>query len=183
MKVLELKGGFMNWNEIPQFISTESCYHVNYGLVGYVKWIEEEQKELNLQLNPDFQRGHVWTEAQQQKYIEYILMGGKSGRTFYFNWPSSRICHELDYNDYVCVDGLQRTTAIQKFIHNELKVFGQFYKDFGKELGRTEYSLNIRVNDLQSKKDVLTWYVEMNEGGTPHSKDEIERVKNMIIQL
>jgi hypothetical protein len=34
----------------------------------------------------------------------------------------------------------------------------------------------VHVNDLKSKKEVLTWYIEMNAGGTPHSKEEIDRV-------
>ena len=36
------------------------------------------------------------------------------------------------------------------------------------------------VNNLQTKKEVLQWYVDMNAGGTPHTNDEIERVRRMI---
>ena len=36
------------------------------------------------------------------------------------------------------------------------------------------------VNDLKTKKEVLQWYIEMNTGGTPHSQEEILRVKNML---
>lgn len=39
------------------------------------------------------------------------------------------------------------------------------------------------VNDLQTEKEVLQWYVDMNSGGTPHTNDEIERVKKMIQEL
>lgn len=88
-----------------------------FGFISYVDFIEDEIREYNLNMNPDFQRGHVWTEIQQSKYVEFILKGGKSGRDFYFNWNP-------DTNDYVCVDGLQRTTALQNFVHNKLKVFG-----------------------------------------------------------
>lgn len=43
--------------------------------------------------------------------------------------------------------------------------------------------ITIHVNDLQTEKDVLQWYVEMNEGGTPHTEEEIQRVKDMIGKL
>ena len=30
---------------------------------------------------------------------------------------------------------------------------------------------------------VLQWYIELNDGGTPHSSKEIQRVKNMLNEL
>lgn len=41
----------------------------------------------------------------------------------------------------------------------------------------------LNVNDLKTEKEVLQWYIDMNAGGTPHTSDEIERVKRMILQL
>ena len=49
------------------------------------------------------------------------------------------------------------------------------YKD--KMLRRVEMRLNI--NGLKSKKDVLKWYLQINDGGIPHTKEEIERVKKL----
>lgn len=45
------------------------------------------------------------------------------------------------------------------------------------------YSLIFHINDLKSKKEVLQWYLDMNAGGTPHTSEEIERVKKMIEEL
>ena len=39
------------------------------------------------------------------------------------------------------------------------------------------------MNYLESKKEILEWYIDMNFGGTPHTNEEIERVKKMIQQL
>ena len=33
---------------------------------------------MGLQFNPDFQRGHVWTEGQQIAFMEFLLKGGKT---------------------------------------------------------------------------------------------------------
>ena len=38
----------------------------------------------------------------------------------------------------------------------------------------------VNVNDLQTKREVLQWYIEMNSGGTPHTEAEIERVKKLM---
>lgn len=170
----------MKWNEIPKFKEFGMLNPENIGFVGYVKRIQKEVNDYNLQLNPDFQRCHVWTEEQQIAYVEFFLKGGKSGRDFYFN---------LNDDEYVCVDGLQRTTALMRFVNNEIKVFGQYFDefDFDKFLveyqARAEFAINIYLNNLSSKKEILEWYVDMNSGGTPHSKEEIERVQKMIVEL
>lgn len=172
----------MKWNEIPKFKEFDMTSPIEIGFVSYVQFIKDEIEKYNLQMNPDFQRGHVWTENQQISYVEFILRGGKSGRDFYFNW-------NRDTDEYVCVDGLQRTTALEKFVNGEIKVFGQYFDEFGFTkfiVGGnplSEYKVRIYQNNLNSKKEVLQWYVDMNVGGTPHTNEEIERAKRMIEEL
>ena len=84
------------------------------------------------------------------------------------------------YNNYVCVDGLQRITAISHFVHNELKVFGSYFREFTDSPSIIENTIRVHINDLKSYEEVLTWYIEMNSGGTPHSEREIERVKTLL---
>lgn len=172
----------MKWSEIPKFKEFGIVNPVNYGFVLYVEFINEQIDKYDLQLNPEFQRGHVWTEEQQMKYIEFILRGGKTGRDFYFNWNQKT-------NEYVCVDGLQRTKAFVRFVTGEIMVFGQYYDDFGftkRVAGYNplpEFQINVYMNHLENKKEILEWYVDMNSGGTPHTNAEIERVKKMILEL
>ena len=47
----------------------------------------------------------------------------------------------------------------------------------------TRNSIKVNINDLKSEKEVLQWYVDMNAGGTPHTNEEINRVKKMIEKL
>lgn len=104
----------MRFRDIPQFIS-DGSYQVNVSWEYMMEWLDRLINEEGLQLNPDFQRGHVWTEDQQVKFLEFILRGGKTGRTLYFNDPYWHSCRpKTGYSDFVCVDGLQRITAIQK---------------------------------------------------------------------
>ena len=172
--------------DIPQFTSSGS-YQVNYSLTSLVREIEEEVSEMGLQLNPEFQRGHVWTEKQQIAWLEYHLRGGKSGNTIYLNnpfWDSYREPKQNEYSDYVCVDGLQRITASQRFVHNEIKVFGSYFKEYEDRLRLANgATMTLNVNNLKSEKEVLQWYIDMNAGGTPHTNEKIERVKKMKKKL
>lgn len=56
------------FRDIPQFISSFGCYHVDIPVSGLDKTINNYKKDYGLELNPDFQRGYVWTKKQQVKY-------------------------------------------------------------------------------------------------------------------
>lgn len=164
----------MKFSELPK-LTRMGTYNVDYELKYFVPHIMEEIEE-GLVLNPDFQRGHVWTEEQQIKFIEYFLMGGDVG-VIHFNapyWPNVS-----DDGTYVCVDGLQRLTAYMRYFNNEIKAFGYYYKEME---GRPSNHIKISVNNLKTRKEVLNWYIEMNSGGTPHSKEEIDKVKNLLLE-
>lgn len=173
------------FKDIMQFTS-DGCYQVNYPITSLIKHIEEEVETMGLQLNPNFQRGHIWTEEQQIAWLEYHFRGGKSGNTIYLNYPfwgSIKEPNTTEYKDYVCVDGLQRITAAQRFVHNEIKVFGSYYREFEDNIRVLPRMMVLNVNNLKTEKEVLQWYIDMNSGGTPHSKQEIEKVKQMILNL
>ena len=166
----------VTFSDIPQFTKTPN-YKVDVFLEDFERRIERDIKEYGLQLNPDFQRGHVWTEEQQIKYVEFILKGGKTGLDIYCNHPG----WFRDWKgDYVVVDGLQRITAIMKFLNNEIKVFGYYRNEFEVHIPIGIF-FHWHVNDLKTNKAVLRWYVEVNSGGTPHTEEEIDRVKRMMI--
>lgn len=38
----------------------------------------------------------------------------------------------------------------------------------------------LNINDLQTKADVLQWYIDFNSGGVVHTDEEIERVKKLL---
>lgn len=168
------------FKEIPQF-TRPGGYEVDYPLPNLVIWVEQSIREEGLQMEPDFQRGHVWTEAQQIAFIEFLLRGGRSGRVLYLNNPSWRIQVESGaYNDFVCVDGLQRYTAIRRFIQNEIQVFGSYYKEYTDQLSISLNTMRVNINTLPTKAAVLRWYLEMNAGGTPHDVSELSRVRAML---
>ncbi|ADO59652.2 DUF262 domain-containing protein [Paenibacillus polymyxa] len=169
----------MNFSDIPQF-TRFGTWECNFSLVSFVRFIEEAERDEGLEMNPDFQRGHVWTEEQQVRYIEFLLRGGKTARTIYLNhshWNKRSDTSSESF--YVCVDGLQRATAIRRFVNNEIRVFGLLFKEF-EGSPRIVQGVFIHVNDLPTRKEVLQWYIEFNSGGTVHSEEEINRVKELL---
>lgn len=168
----------MKFKDIPQF--PKIYYSINLSWTDLEHWLERQSSQRedlsSLNINPDFQRGHVWTKKQQIAYIEFILSGGSSGRHLYFNHPGWMSSFK---GEFVLVDGLQRITAALEFIHNKLPAFGSIYSQFEDRL-HDEVDFIVNISKLQTRKEVLQWYVLMNSGGTPHSQAEIERVKQLL---
>ena len=170
----------MLYKDIPKFTSVGN-YEVNFSLLSFPKAIEDYQKS-GLQLNPDFQRGNVWNIDQQRGYIEFLLRGGETAKTFYFNQPGWM----SDWSgDFVCVDGLQRITALLKFLDDKLTIFNDiFLHDIeDRKIMLRRLNVKINVNNLKTRKELLQWYIDFNSGGTIHSEKEIERVKKMLKEI
>lgn len=171
---------YTRFADIPQFTRSGS-YAVDFPIHYLVKWINEEVQEQGLDLSPIFQRGHVWTECQQIRFVEFLLRGGKTGRDLYFNNPGfHRSVPHGSYDEYVCVDGLQRITAIQKFVNNQIRVFGSSFAEYTDFPSFSNALIRVHVNDLKTEEEVIRWYLEMNSGGTPHSKSELDRVAELL---
>lgn len=155
-------------------------YRVNVPLDYVSKKIKEwESKESiggTLEINPDFQRGNVWTEKQQIKYMEYLLKNASSGKEIYFNHPNWMGSWE---GSFVLVDGLQRLTAVLNFLNNKIKVYNTYYKNYEDKLP-ISLDLIFNIATLKTREEVLQWYLDFNTGGTIHSKEEIKKVKRLL---
>jgi len=157
------------WELIPQLPAS----HYEVDVIWH--YLERELAWLGsgLNLDPDYQRAHVWTEAQQVAYVEYVLMGGEVSKSITWNaveWPAVGAPVEL-------VDGKQRLEAARKFIRGDLEVFGMRYRK-GDSLS-IKSGFKFRICSLE-RADVLRLYLNINAGGTPHTAEEIERVRGML---
>ncbi len=165
-----------NINEIPQFIGTRCNYEVDVGWNYFDDFLETSLGDCEVHLNPDFQRGHVWTNLQQQRYIEYVLRGGRCAKDLIF---ASEGFSSSGTNPVYLVDGLQRLTAIQGFLKDKVPAFGYYYSEYDGRLRSTHHRFHVRVLDI-GRKDILQLYLDLNAGGTPHTEAEIERVRKML---
>lgn len=149
-----------------------------------------------LQLTPDFQRGLVWTQEQRVQYIEGLLSGamGMHGRLITFNCSSygHALDAETDIPGMVCLDGLQRLSAVRDFIGRKFKVCPaldleqgegvewDYFSDTRYSMERIGNGLIFQILNFVRKKDVLNYYLMLNSGGTAHSPEEIQRITQML---
>ena len=99
----------MKFSDIPK-VTGDGLYNVNVEWRDLLETLEHYQDSRDglcvLDLDPDFQRGYVWTEAQQIAYVEYRLKGGGAGvNRILFNC----VGHMGSYlGPFQIVDGKQR---------------------------------------------------------------------------
>ncbi len=164
------------FSEIPQFTS-RGRYEVTIPWRDLVHVLDGYSKDFNIDLNPDFQRGHVWTKEQQMRYVEFILRGGHGGRVILFNHPGWMKTFE---GDMVLVDGKQRLEAVTKFLNNQMNAFGFLYCDYEDKLNFTDHYFLFNVNNLKTRKEVLQYYLDFNSGGTVHTQEELDKVWTLL---
>lgn len=156
---------------------------------GIERFIEDHSKEGGVDLDPDFQRGHVWTDQNRTRYVEHLLRGGQHGRVIVWNSPTYEYRNRRADSDLpstlVIVDGKQRLTAIRRFIADEVMVFGgNRLSDFDAKsqkdilIGTSQYlRLTMHMHGLQYRRELLDLYLQLNEGAIAHAPEEIERVR------
>lgn len=83
----------------------------HYSFFDYLRKISEGQ----IILNPDFQRNKVWKSVQKSQFIESAILGLPLPPVYFKRNAMSKL---------VIVDGLQRSTAIQEFMENKLRLEG-----------------------------------------------------------
>ena len=74
------------FQDIPKFTDV-GHYAVDYPFHSLVAYLEREVEESGLQLNPEFQRGHVWTKKQQVAYMEFLAPRRPHRPGFIFQQP------------------------------------------------------------------------------------------------
>lgn len=138
-----------------------------------------------LELIPDFQRGHVWTEDQQSSFVESCLRGvvASDGLLIQLNCPNFTFDGAPgDIPDGLqCLDGLQRLTAINRFVNDEITAFGYTAEDLmHTEFSPKRYCIKLAIHTFCWRADLLEHYLAINAGGTPHGSSEIERVRELL---
>lgn len=167
--------GKIKFESIPRFTQVSDS-GVNIAWTSLEKTIAEYQN-WSLDLNPDFQRGHVWSLEQRIRYVEFIMRGGRSSKDILTNCPR---WHAGGTKDFVLVDGKQRIESVRMFMRDELPVFGGHVASDFDYLDTLTCHFKWHVNELATRAEVLKWYLDLNSGGVVHTDDELDRVRGLL---
>jgi hypothetical protein len=136
-----------------------------------------------INLDPDYQRGHVWTREQAAAFVGHKLEGGESPTLTVQRWQDSTRPDEM-------VDGKQRFTAVLGFVEGRIPALlsdGNYYylSDWSPEdqplvMRSLNLVLRVRYVSCPTRADVLRLYLKLNRGGSVHTDEEIARVRALL---
>ena len=164
----------MKYSEIKTF--PRACYEIDVPWATMETLIADWGRGNEICLDPDYQRGHVWTTSQQQGFIEYNLRGGEIGHTILWNcpdWPHEGSRMEL-------LDGKQRIEAVRAWMRGDFPVFESFFAEYTGHPRMFTAMFKFKICTLPTRADVLQCYLNLNAGGTPHAQEEIQKVEEML---
>lgn len=178
-RIADYLGKIIRMDDIPHLIHTESAYRVNVFLNKLSETIKDYSHDYGLDLDPDFQRGHVWSDKQRLNFVEFVLKGGIVNPIYFnqTNWYKSD-------GEMVIVDGKQRLTSLLMFLNDEFPVFKDLDPEgvgyLASEFDIVFQNVVLVINNLPTRKDVLQWYLEMNRGNIAHTEDELKKVEILL---
>jgi hypothetical protein len=153
-------------------------------LAVFVREGRDRRGEPNpMNLNPDYQRGPVWGEQRQRRFIGHCLEGGRQQPMY--------VQRDRTYRDLTeeVIDGQQRLRAITAFIYGEIpgEVYSEgqwrelWYRDFN-EVDRRSNRLSSRiVYGDWPREERLRFYLRLNSGGVAHTEEELDRVRALLV--
>ena len=157
--------------------------------------VDEIQRGV-LQLNPDYQRGAVWTDEQAARFVGHWLEGGEVPRIWVQRWDSRDnvtpgdlarysvgASGDWNYLPQEVVDGQQRLRAIYRWRNGEIAAEmtdgERVTYSQTNEVERRGFSIQLTYIDLP-RVERLRLYLRLNRGGTVHTDEEIARVREML---
>ncbi len=141
-----------------------------------VKEIAQKILRKQFVLTPDFQRKEVWKIPQRSAFIESLLL----------NYPLPPLYLNQDRaGRYIVVDGLQRSSTVDRFLKNEFPLTGLQKLSWlnGQRFSQLEPMLQSRIEDAQFRCYLLKAavpigtiydiFARINRGGTQLTRQEI----------
>ncbi len=166
----------MHFRDIPQY--PRAHYQVHVSLDYLAEHVKQYAEDSGFTMDPEYQRGHVWTMEQRSRYVEHVLQGGETGLEVIVN---VRNFHSINSSKprgvAEVLDGKQRLTTLLMFMRDEVRAFGRLASEYeGKPRNCHVVWKVVDLNPLE----VMRLYVMLNAGGNAHTKEEIDRVRALI---
>lgn len=177
----------LRFQDIPKF-QHGGNYCIDVCAAELPAWMARVQEDEPVELDPDFQRGHVWSKEQQTRYLEYLVRGGHSSRDIWWNHPAWLGFDQAKGSDLplalMIVDGKQRLTAVLEFLADRVPVFGHPLSAYSDPHAVTKrhqgVAFKVHINNIQTRRELLQWYLDLNSGGVVHTSGELARVRALL---
>ena len=141
--------------------------------------------DYGIDLDPEYQRGNVWTLSQKQALIDSMFKNVDIGKFAIIkrrwgknpNEPETPFLSEM-------LDGKQRLTAIYEFIIGKFKFKGLYFHELNPwdQNHIRRYKINLGETTPLTKEQKLRHFLKLNTSGTPVSEEHLDKVRKMWLE-
>ena len=181
----EHKRGYVTWLEIRPLSSKDNGIIFNEDLQ-----LHYSQRDImgllgNLynfrgNLNPDYQRGYVWTLEDDEALIDSIFNNIDIGKFVWVKLPYSK-----DGFWSEILDGKQRMRAIASFYENRFSYNGLYFNDLSHHEKYHFKNYHISYAELNniSMEQKLRYFLTLNRTGKVMDNEHLSKVQQMLENL
>jgi len=173
-------------NSNPSIINFERS-NVNYSNMC-IGSVISKYFDFGIDVNPEYQRGSVWTEEQKILLIDSIYRNINIGSLVLVEkqWFDDK--HNITSEMYEILDGKQRLSAIIDYVSSKFPYKGKYYYELSEGTRNTFENQSIllgilvldKKDNIYNRKKVIEQFIRLNECGTTMEKSIIDKAKEMI---
>lgn len=166
---------FKEQPEVKSFIRNEDL-QLNYHQTG-MSGIIGKIYHFGVDMNPEYQRGYVWSQEDKENLIDSIFNHRDIGKFVFVRLPFKE-----NSPTYEVLDGKQRINAIKEFYEDRLLYKGLKYSEMNvrDRYFFQNYSVNIaEVQDCSLNQKLKIFY-HLNVSGKIMDKEHLEKIKLKI---
>lgn len=133
-------------------------------------------------MNPEYQRGFVWTMDDKIKLIESIFDGVEIGKFAFVKLPWK----DSQSPGYEILDGKQRLSCLMEFMADRFAYKGVYYSQLS--FSDKHYFCNFNITSGEAEegttlKQKLRYFLKMNTGGRPQDPAHMEGIRQRLAEL
>lgn len=155
----------------------------------FVSYFFEEYWD-NIDFEPNFQRGLVWSQEQKEAYI-LALFEHRAELSPTFVLDQDKVNETVNLKKMISIDGKQRLHAVKEFMDDKFPVKGMYYsqlKDSDKYfLAALDFDMVVYRNPDVSKtldyKTQLKIFLAINSWGVPQAEEHIKKLEEEYSKL
>ena len=142
-------------------------------------------KSYGIDLNPVYQRGNVWTDAQKVALIDSVYKNIDIGKFTIIKrkWGDNPNKPETPFM-YEMLDGKQRLTALYEFYTSKLNYRSFYYYQMNPS-DRNHfkyYSISYAETDPLTDEQKYRYFLKLNTTGTPVDKAHLRKVRELWLK-
>jgi len=172
------------WHNVCPYIETgKQAKQLSYREDVHIRYMQQAITSIfsvyyffGLDMEPDYQRGNVWSLDDKQKLVDSIFNNVDIGKFVFIKLP-----FKSNSPSYECLDGKQRVTALiefyeSRFTYKGLKFSEMNYRD---QSHFEDYAISVAHADEMSQKQKYDYFLKLNTSGKPVDSAHLDFVRGL----